>query len=58
MIVLNPTYMKDTFEHSVQIRDQQDSIIRWISVHLKQTKFDMELRAWEALQQKFGIHCL
>ena len=58
MIDSNPTYMKTFLSALFQIRDQYDRIMRWISLHPKQAKLDMELRAWEALHQKFGIHTL
>ena len=41
-----------------QIRNQSGRIVKWISLHPKQTKLDMELRVWGALRQKSGIHCL
>ena len=54
MVHLIPTYMKEIFEHSVSNKRS----VRCISLHPKQTKLDIELRAWGALYQKLGIHCL
>ena len=41
-----------------QARDQSDRITKWILLHSKQTKVDMELRVWGDLHQKSGSHCL
>lgn len=58
VIDLNPNYMIEIFERSLSNKRPEDRIVRWISVHSKQIKLDMELRAWGALHQKFRIHCL